>query len=193
MANNWDEKDLAKALKAGGAREHGGVVNKKQKKVIRPMSISFGDGSGITFTEATVPDPLIGSGIFEPVYKVCRPVSQQFFVPGLLPGQNTFMGNGTHWKYGSAKRLWMGFIRRAIHHAKLTPMQRVQIAWEWRERNRMRDPDNFTGINKKFILDTLVEVGILPDDGWDEIAGWTDRWHVDASNPGVLVTLTEAP
>ena len=171
---NPTEDELKQMIQRGGAREHG------KERMGRPVS------------RTTEPKRAVAARTLEPK-PASAPHIQQFFVPGLLPGQNTFMGNGTHWKYGAAKRLWMGFIRRAIHHAKLTPMQRVQIAWEWRERNRMRDPDNFTGINKKFILDTLVEVGILPDDGWDEIAGWTDRWHVDASNPGVLVTLTEAP
>jgi len=119
------------------------------------------------------------------------PLSQQFFVPGLLPGQNTFMGNGNRWTYGKAKKQWAVRIALAIAQAKLQPMHRVQITWVWQERNTRRDPDNFTGISKKFILDTLVSTGILPDDGWDEIAGWTDRWTVDAANPGVMITLTE--
>ena len=121
------------------------------------------------------------------------PLPQYFFVPGPLPGQNTFMGNGNRWTYGKAKKQWAVRIGLAIQQAKLQPMQRVQITWVWQECNTRRDPDNFTGISKKFILDTLVSTGILPDDGWDEIAGWTDHWHVDASNPGVLVTLKEAP
>lgn len=121
------------------------------------------------------------------------PTIQQFFVPGPLPGQNEYMGNGTRWKYGAAKKKWAKVIAAAIIQAKLNPMQRVQITWQWQERNSRRDPDNFTGISKKFILDTLVSVGILPDDGWGEIAGWTDRWHVEKANPGVMVTLEEVP
>ena len=79
----------------------------------------------------------------------------------------------------------------AIHHAKLSPMRRVHITWRWIERNKRRDPDNFTGLSKKFVLDALVQTGVLPDDGWDEIMGWTDSWHIEKDNPGVLITLEE--
>ena len=116
---------------------------------------------------------------------------QKFFVPGPLPGQNTYMGNGTRWTYGKDKKTWAAAIGFAIRAAKIRPMPRVHIEWVWVERNTRRDPDNFTGISKKFILDTLVSQGILKDDGWQEIAGWTDRWYVDKDEPGVWVTLQE--
>lgn len=119
------------------------------------------------------------------------PISQAFFVPGILPGQNIILGRATRWLYRTEKKLWQAKALQAIGDARLLPMQRVHITWGWIERNKRRDPDNFTGLSKKFLLDAMVRSGVLPDDGWDEIAGWTDRWHVEKDNPGVLVTLEE--
>ncbi len=119
--------------------------------------------------------------------------TQSFFVEGPLPGQNTYMGNGNRWTYGKDKKVWTTRIAAAIQDAHCSFMKRVHIEWVWVERNTRRDPDNFTGISKKFILDTLVAQGILEDDGWAQIQGWTDRWLVDKEHPGVWVTLKETP
>ena len=117
--------------------------------------------------------------------------TQSFFVEGPMPGQNDFMGHGKHWTYGKAKKEWAKKIAAALQEHRILAMTRVHIEWVWVERNTRRDPDNFTGISKKFILDTLVAQGVLDDDGWKQIAGWSDRWHVDADCPGVHITLTE--
>ena len=81
-------------------------------------------------------------------------------------------------------------IGMAISMAKLRPMQRVNIHFQWVERNTRRDKDNIRGADK-FVQDALVVHGILADDGWDEIASLSDTFIVDASNPGVWVTLQE--
>ena len=83
-------------------------------------------------------------------------------------------------------------IGLAISMAKLRPMQRVNIHFQWVERNTRRDKDNIRGADK-FVQDALVVHGILVDDGWDEIASLSDTFTVDASNPGVWVTLQEVP
>ena len=70
-------------------------------------------------------------------------------------------------------------------------MGRVFIRWTWQEKDQRRDPDNVTGIGKKFVLDALVTMGILKNDGWKQIAGWTDTWVVVPECPGVTVILEE--
>lgn len=173
------QEDLDKMLKGSAAREHGSEVGTRSDKR-RCIDLAY-NASRETKTDTDQ----AGSN---PSHV---PQTQQFFVQGPLPGQNTFMGKGSRWTYKKAKKEWAKRIVLDIAQAKLRPMRRVQIAWQWQERNRRRDPDNFTGISKKFILDTLVGAGILSDDGWDEIAGWTDHWMVDATNPGVLIILQE--
>ena len=43
--------------------------------------------------------------------------------------------------------------------------------------NRRTDPDNIA-FQKKFILDGFVAAGLLSNDGWGEIAGWTEKFHI---------------
>ncbi len=116
---------------------------------------------------------------------------QIFFIPGPLPGMNDYISTGNRFRYNSHKRKWHDAIAFYIRRAKLKPMKRVFIQWTWMEKGMRRDPDNVCGIGKKFILDALVECGILADDGWHEIAGWSDAWCVDKAKPGVLVLMEE--
>ncbi len=116
---------------------------------------------------------------------------QSFFVPGPLPGMNDFISTGSRFRYNDAKKRWAVTIGSCIRLAKISPVQRVHITWLWHERNRQRNPDNFAAIGKKFVLDTLQACGILKNDGWKQIAGWSDDWVVDVERPGVLVTLEE--
>lgn len=116
---------------------------------------------------------------------------QNFFVPGPLPGMNDYIGKDARRKYGREKKQWATVIRACIRKAKIKPAQHVWIVWQWREPNRRRDPDNFVSMGEKFILDALQEAGILSNDGWNEVAGWSHRWSVDAKRPGVLVTLQD--
>ena len=44
---------------------------------------------------------------------------------------------------------------------------------------------------KKFIQDALVETGVLRNDGWSEIEGFTDNFALDPKNPRVEVTIEE--
>lgn len=116
-------------------------------------------------------------------------ISQALFIPGPLPGMNDFAGTGTRWKYRDAKAAWARAIAFEILQQRLKPMGRVFIWWVWYEKTMKRDPDNFSSIGKKFVLDALKSAGIVPNDGWKHIAGWADRWEVSAERPGVLVKL----
>jgi hypothetical protein len=117
---------------------------------------------------------------------------QELWIDGPLPGLNELIlasGNKRYHKYAKIKREWGDKIAGAIYDARLEPMARAYLLFEWRERNRRRDPDNLAGGGRKLILDALVACGILPDDGWDEVGGWRDGFTVDRTKPGVHVTL----
>ena len=116
-------------------------------------------------------------------------MGQEFFVRGPLPGLNEFLCTGDWRYYNSSKRQWMRLINATIARAGLKPMGRAQIAWIWHEPTKRRDPDNITGIGKKFVLDALVSCEILPDDGWAEVSGWSDLWVLDKEQAGVTVIL----
>jgi Holliday junction resolvase RusA-like endonuclease len=118
-------------------------------------------------------------------------MTQSFFIPGPLPGMNDFAGKKSRWHYRELKANWGMSIGIRIGMAKLTPMKRAAVTFRWMEKNKRRDPDNLQ-FGQKFVLDSLVTRGILPDDGWDEIVSLTHTFSVDARNPGVWVELVEA-
>lgn len=124
-------------------------------------------------------------------------MTQSFFVPGPLPGLNEVIaaaksGHGRGNGYARLKQSWTDAVWALALSAKLQPCDGpASVCFEWRERDRRRDPDNVAGA-RKFLLDGLVKAGVLADDGWDEVEMWIDRFQVDKAKPGVLVTITTA-
>jgi Holliday junction resolvase RusA-like endonuclease len=62
----------------------------------------------------------------------------------------------------------------------------------WFEKDKRRDPDNIR-VGIKYILDGLVEAGVLPTDGWKYITGLEDRFYVDKERPRVEIEIIEEP
>ena len=78
--------------------------------------------------------------------------------------------------------------------AKYIPAVRfdkVWISYHFFEPNRRRDKDNICSYFMKIFQDTLVEKGVLKNDGWDCIEGFDLRFSVDSHNPRIEVTITE--
>jgi len=66
----------------------------------------------------------------------------------------------------------------------------VYMRYMWVERDRHRDKSN-VAFAKKFIEDALIKAGVLKDDGWREIMGFSDEFGVDKQNPRVEVNIEE--
>ena len=121
--------------------------------------------------------------------------SQSFFVPGPLPGLNEIIAaakvGGRGKAYSDMKRTAGDVVKTSIIWLNMHRMGRVSVTCTWSEPNRRRDPDNiFAGV--KFILDGLVDSGILAGDGWRHIAGIQHKLTIDKDHPGVWVELQEA-
>lgn len=67
----------------------------------------------------------------------------------------------------------------------------VELAFRWYEPNRKRYLDNIC-FAKKFILDALVNNGIIVADGWKGVVGFTDQFFVDSENPRIEVDIKKA-
>lgn len=67
----------------------------------------------------------------------------------------------------------------------------VFILFTFYEKDRRRDRDNVASFARKVIQDALVEFGTLQDDGWDQVTGYMDRFHVDSKNPRIVVEFIE--
>lgn len=123
------------------------------------------------------------------------PPFQSFFIPGALPGLNEIVGaahvrRGKWSKYGDMKAAHQEYIVTLIRKAKLRPMELVTIEFTWHEASKRRDKDNIAA-GKKFICDALKEAGVLANDGWKNIDGFSDQFIIDRTQPGVTVTLKE--
>lgn len=118
-----------------------------------------------------------------------------FTIPGRLPCLNDYIRveRGGGGRYGAArlKSDTQEIIQWAIKGSALRNMQLegpVTIHYLWVEPDRRRDKDNIA-FAKKFIQDALVGAGVLANDGWRHITGFTDSFDVDAKNPRVEVTV----
>lgn len=117
------------------------------------------------------------------------------WIPGRLPGLNEIIdaskgAGGTGRKYAAIKRKLTNDIALLAKVAKLGQFRRLFIEFYWREKDRRRDPDNVAAGGRKFAIDGLVAAGVIRNDGWTEIAGWSDRFQV-SDEPGVLLCLFE--
>lgn len=57
--------------------------------------------------------------------------------------------------------------------------------------NAKKDLDNISGFFHKVFQDAMVERGLIPDDGWRHIKGYSDRFFIDRGNPRVEIEFRE--
>jgi len=118
---------------------------------------------------------------------------QRFVIHTDLPGLNELIDariqqsksrgrKGKRWNaYSALKKHWMEALI-PLARTQLRPVTGpVRLKFFYFEKTRRRDPDNISAGARKFILDALVHAGILANDGWKDISGWTEEWHVSKS------------
>jgi hypothetical protein len=123
-------------------------------------------------------------------------VRQELWVPGPLPSLNELLAaarstRGRGSAYATLKRSWGDTVWCLAKSAGLKPVNAAVLIFEWRERNRRRDPDNVSSAGRKLILDGLVKAGVLSGDGWAGVRSFMDIWTVSVV-PGVLVRIEDA-
>ena len=121
---------------------------------------------------------------------------QTFFIHALLPNLNDMISaakarRGAWSRYTDMKLAYGVVCKHDIRAAQITPcVQPVTVRFVWHEKTTKRDPDNICA-GQKFVLDALVALKILRNDGWADIIGLTHSWLVDPAHPGVAVTLIQ--
>jgi len=99
-----------------------------------------------------------------------------------------------------AKRHWANYHKEKSELTYLVKMhckqqrlrksrQPVFLQFTWYEPNRKRDMDNVS-FAKKYVLDGMVEAGVLDNDSPRYISGWTERF-LKAPRHGVDVIIVE--
>lgn len=116
-------------------------------------------------------------------------------IPGKLPGLNELIdAERTHRQKGAKlKRDAETLVRMCIRSQlrRQRPVPPVKLRYHFVEPNRRRDKDNISAFAHKVIQDALVKEGVLKNDGWDYVAGFTDTFSVDKGRPRIEVEILE--
>ena len=89
-------------------------------------------------------------------------------IPDVPPSNNKYQGRGGKKEqildYQNEKTEWAWLVKAAIRKRPTKPFERaiVNITYHFKD-SRRRDPDNYSG---KFLLDGLVNEGIIKDDSF---------------------------
>ena len=111
-------------------------------------------------------------------------------IPGRLPGLNEIIAAAkSHYaKYSTEKKEYTEEVAWLAKKAKLPRYEKSYLVITWYEPNSRRDPDNVMA-GQKFILDGLVQAGVIPDDSQKYILGIYHRFMVDRKNPRIEVEI----
>lgn len=116
-------------------------------------------------------------------------------IPFALPGLNEYIEaeRKNRYKGASMKRERQKAVLAVLRNQIRRPLREpVLMRYTWVERNRRRDKDNVSSFGRKIIQDALVEMGVLRNDGWSNISGFTDDFAVDKHNPRIEIEIEEA-
>lgn len=115
-------------------------------------------------------------------------------IPFTLPGLNEYIeAERAHRQKGAAlKRKCQRDIAAVLRRQVKGPLREpVWMRYTWIEKDRRRDKDNISSFGRKIIQDTLVSMNALRNDGWANIAGFSDEFRVDKKRPRVEIEILE--
>lgn len=95
---------------------------------------------------------------------------------------------GANIKKDETNRIWIECKQQHIEKQK----KGCFIVFQWYAKNSRKDKDNIA-FAKKFILDGLVQAGVIESDRWDFISGFLDVFYIDEKNPRIEVSFGEQP
>ena len=116
-------------------------------------------------------------------------------IPGMLNNLNDYIAaERAHRQKGAKMKASNGDIV-AVAISQCLRGVRIErpvfMKYLWVEPNRRRDLDNISSFGRKVIQDSLVDAGVLKDDGWKYVVGFSDSFEVDADNPRIEVLIRE--
>ena len=116
-------------------------------------------------------------------------------IPGRFPSMNEFIeANRTHKQKGNKMKkddqntICLYLMQQ---HRKLHLDKPVKLFYSFYEPNKKRDLDNISGYFHKVFQDALVHCGIIHNDSWHYITGFSDEFYVDNKNPRIEVIIQE--
>lgn len=121
----------------------------------------------------------------------------EFVILGRLPGLNEYTkACRSHWSKGAKMKRqveedigWHILAARGAHKLRLVHGP-VSLSISWHESDRRRDFDNIVSA-KKFILDAMQKMGIIPNDDREHVRAISDE-IVDDDKDFVVVRIYDA-
>jgi len=115
---------------------------------------------------------------------------QEFTIQGELCDLNTYINKERANRFIGAKikKEQTEICRWACNNLK--PTDNIHIMFKWYCKNKRKDKDN-VAYAKKFAIDGMVKAGIIPNDGWNNIKGFTDEFYIDKENPRIEVIIED--
>jgi Holliday junction resolvase RusA-like endonuclease len=121
----------------------------------------------------------------------------KLIISGELPSLNEIIkaaknGRGGYQPYNILKKEYMQLIQiECNRQIKGVKLNRIHLDINWYCKNKKLDPDNIAAGGVKILLDSMVHVGIIENDGWKQIEGFSHKFYVDKVDPRIEVLITE--
>ena len=121
--------------------------------------------------------------------------SHRITIPGRFPSLNQYIEACRQHKI-KANRMKRDSQNEIIENiyaqaGKLKIHNKIELCYTFYEPNKKRDLDNISGYFHKVFQDALVDAGVILNDNWHYIIGYSDRFYVDNKNPRIEVEIQE--
>lgn len=118
-----------------------------------------------------------------------------YYGDNTMPDLNNYLSEcGRHPHAGAKmKRDFMLIASKSIRKqlSRIKIAKKVRIHYRYFEPSMKRDPSNISAFAIKVIEDALQKCGVISNDGWANIAGYSQDFFIDKDNPRIEVTITE--
>lgn len=115
-------------------------------------------------------------------------------IPLTFPGLNDYINTERSHRQKAAKmkKEYQDAVMLFIRSQRMPTFDGpVYMYYTWVEKDRRRDKDNVAAFGRKVIQDAFVKAGVLENDGWANIVGFSDTFEVDKKRPRVEVEIVE--
>ena len=119
-------------------------------------------------------------------------MAEKLVIPGELPGLNEIIAiSKEHWaKYAEEKHNRTEEIAYLARSQIKKKYKKVDLTFTWYCKNRKRDKDNIIA-GQKFVIDGLVEAGVIENDGWRQVQNIFHYFELDKKNPRIEILIKE--
>lgn len=113
-------------------------------------------------------------------------------IPGELPDLNQIIAESKdHWgNYSSLKKANTQLVAFCTKQATKRKYKKIDLEITWYCKDKRKDKDNIMA-GTKFILDGLVQAGVIQNDGWANVGDIRHKFDVDKQEPRIEVKITE--